>query len=108
MAVDTNTRSPQTIGLETAMPATAVFHATFSPVLMFHFTAVAAPSATPAAFVPRNAGQCCAVSEVPATTQARTVKAFRRIITFPPLSRKQRDFLRVERERTPSPYLLRS
>ena len=64
-AVDTNTRSPQTIGLETATPGTGVFHATFSPVAAFHLTAVGLPSATPAAFAPRNAGQCCAESEAP-------------------------------------------
>ena len=38
IAVETNTRSPQTIGLETATPATGVFHATFSPAGAFHFT----------------------------------------------------------------------
>ena len=49
-AVETNTRSPQTIGLDTATPGTGVFHSTFSPVAAFHFTAVGLPSATPAAF----------------------------------------------------------
>src|SRR6476619_636250 len=85
-AVDTNTRSPQTIGLETATPGTGVFHATFSPVAAFHLTAVGVPSATPAAFGPRKAGQCCADSEAPRTRQARAVRRLRGIITFPPSS----------------------
>lgn len=86
-AVDTNTRSPHTIGLETAMPGTGVLHATFSPAGAFHFTAVGVPSASPAAFAPRKAGQCCADSE---TLKAKPVKSVsaslkpRRAITFPP------------------------
>ena len=57
IAVETNTRSPQTIGLETATPSTGVFHATFSLAGTFHLTAVGLPSAVPAALAPRNAGQ---------------------------------------------------
>ena len=68
IAVDTNTRSPHTIGLETATPSTGVFHATFSPVVAFHLTAVGLPSATPDAFGPRNDGQCWAETTVPAAT----------------------------------------
>src|SRR5258708_29617934 len=62
-AVDTNTRSPHTIGLDTATPGTGVFQRTFSPVAAFHFTAVGVPSATPEADGPRNDGQCCADSD---------------------------------------------
>ena len=51
-AVDTKTRSPHTIGLETATPATGVFQRTFSPVAAFQVTAVGAPSATPDAAGP--------------------------------------------------------
>src|SRR5262245_65821491 len=61
-AVDTKTRSPQTIGLETAMPGTGVFHATLVPAGAFQVTAVGVPSATPAGFPPRKAGQRCAGS----------------------------------------------
>ena len=67
-AVETNTRSPQTIGLDTATPGTGVFHSTFSPVAVFHFTAVGLPSATPAAFAPRNDGHCCADNDAVART----------------------------------------
>src|SRR6266568_1781371 len=66
IAVETNTRSPQTIGLETATPGTGVFHATFSPAGAFHFTAVGVPSATPAPLEPLKPGQFCAESDVPA------------------------------------------
>src|SRR5438874_1734951 len=69
-AVDTNTRSPQTIGLDTATPATGVFQRMFSPVEAFHFTAVAVPSATPDADGPRNEGQFCADSAAPHQTRA--------------------------------------
>src|SRR5829696_4005244 len=58
-AVETKTRLPQTIGLDTATPSTGVFHATFSPVAAFHLTAVGLPSAVPAALAPRNDGQFC-------------------------------------------------
>src|SRR2546422_5627376 len=56
-AVDRNTRSPHTIGLETDTPGTGVFHNTFSPVTASHFTGVGVPSATPDAAGPRNIGQ---------------------------------------------------
>ena len=62
-AVETNTRSPHTIGLDTATPSTGVFHATFWPAGAFHFTAVGLPSAVPAALAPRNDGQFCADSD---------------------------------------------
>ena len=60
IAVETKTRLPHTIGLETATPSTGVFHATFSPAGAFHLTAVGLPSAVPAALAPRNDGQFCA------------------------------------------------
>src|SRR6185503_6462069 len=69
-AVDTNTRSPHTIGLDTATPATGVFHRMFSPVAAFHFTAVGVPSATPDASGPRNDGQFCADSTALAANHA--------------------------------------
>src|SRR4029077_6692898 len=70
-AVDTKTRSPQTIGLETATPANGVFHRMFSPVDAFHLTAVGSfPSATPDADGPRKDGQFCADSTAQATTHA--------------------------------------
>src|SRR5262245_27595585 len=72
IAVDTNTRSPHTIGLDTATPATGVFHRTFSPLATSHFTAVGDPSATPAAPAPRNAGQFCADKVVDAASDAAT------------------------------------
>jgi hypothetical protein len=58
MAVDTKTRSPHTIGLETDRPSIGVFHKMFWPVGAFQVTGVGTPSATPEAFVPRNDGQC--------------------------------------------------
>src|SRR5262245_41477978 len=61
-AVETNTRSPHTTGLDTATPATGAFHATFSPVCTSHFTGVGDPSATPDAPGPRNEGQFCPAS----------------------------------------------
>src|SRR5262245_53371091 len=60
MAVETKTRSPQTMGLDTATPGIGVFHRMFSPVVVFHLTGVGWPSATPAAFAPRKEGQFCA------------------------------------------------
>src|SRR5882672_9789370 len=57
MAVVTHTRSPHTTGLECPKPAIGVFHRTPSPRGTFHFVAVAYPSATPAARMPRNEGQ---------------------------------------------------
>src|SRR5712691_10016482 len=69
-AVDTNTRSTHTIGLETATPGTGVFQRTFSPVVPFHFTAVGVPSATPEADGPRNDGQFCADSTAQAAAHA--------------------------------------
>src|SRR4029450_13441215 len=56
-AVETNTRSPHTTGLDTATPATGVFHNTFSLVATFQVTAVGAPAAAPEALWPRNMGQ---------------------------------------------------
>jgi hypothetical protein len=70
-AVDTNTRSPHTIGLDTATPGTGVFQRTFSPLAAFHLTAVGSlPSATPEAAGPRNDGQFCADSTTHAATHA--------------------------------------
>src|SRR4051812_32915847 len=74
-AVETNTRSPHTIGLDTAMPATGVFHATCSPAGTFHLTAVGLPSPTPEALAPRNDGQFCADSDVPASRSEAKVSA---------------------------------
>src|SRR3954469_22949160 len=68
MAVETKTRLPHTMGLETATPPIGVFHATFCPEVASHFTAVGLPSATPDAFGPRNEGQFCADSVVPAAS----------------------------------------
>ena len=90
-AVETNTRSPHTIGLDTATPATGVFHATFSPVAAFHLTAVGLPSAVPAALAPRNDGQFCldrrraraGASAVPAARIA-SARRQRRMTIFPP------------------------
>lgn len=81
-AVDTNTRSPQTIGLETATPAIGVFHNTFSPVVAFHFTGVGDPSATPDAEGPRNDGQCWPETVAHANSQ-RTIGIVRRMIYLP-------------------------
>src|SRR6266536_6622588 len=74
-AVETKTRSPQTIGLETATPGTGVFHRMFSPVAAFHLMAVGSfPSATPDAAGPRNDGQFCADTTAPyQTTAADTI-----------------------------------
>src|SRR5215813_13693585 len=69
-AVDTNTRSPHTIGLDTLTPATGVDHRMFCPVFTSHLIAVAAPSPTPDAFGPRNDGQFCADSVVVARRAA--------------------------------------
>src|SRR5256885_12017725 len=80
-AVETNTRSPHTIGLDTATPGTGVFQRMFSPVAAFHFTAVRAPSATPDAPRPRNDGQFCADSTTPASRQL-TKNAARRATSF--------------------------
>jgi hypothetical protein len=71
-AVETNTRSPHTIGLDTATPATGVVHSTLSPVFTFQVTGVGALSPTPAARGPRNIGQFCADSVAVASTNART------------------------------------
>ena len=86
-AVDTKTRSPQTIGLETATPANGVFHRMFSPVAAFHLTAVGSlPSATPDAAGPRNDGQFCADSTAHAvnqTTADDTIEVQRLMATSP-------------------------
>ena len=81
IAAETKTRSPQTIGLDTATPSTGVFHATFSPAGTFHFTAVGFPSAVPAALAPRNCGQFCADSDTPAAQQMAIV--IKRRMLFP-------------------------
>src|SRR6266851_846434 len=72
-------RSPQTIGLDTATPASGVFQRMFSPVAALHFTGVGEPSATPDAAGPRNDGQCWPDTEPHASTQAMIVIARRRI-----------------------------
>src|SRR6476620_8204494 len=81
-AVDTNTRSPHTMGLETARPATGVFHSTFCPVATFQLTGVGEPSATPDAAGPRKDGQFCADSDTHAATQSR-IGNTRRMIYLP-------------------------
>src|SRR3954464_11596158 len=98
-AVDTNTRSPQTIGLETATPATGVFQATFSPVAALHFTAVALPSATPEALTPRKDGQFCAPRVAPAIAQVTSVRIVRLrcIIIFLPRACRRRGCPAAER-----------
>src|SRR6185503_9513246 len=80
-AVDTKTRSPHTIGLETATPATGVLHRTFSPVAAFHVAGVGAPSATPDAPGPRNDGQFCADAPAAADIVQHSTRVARRIIT---------------------------
>src|ERR1700681_3015801 len=81
-AVDTNTRSPHTIGLDTARPGTAVFHSTFSPVARFHVTGVGRPSPTPDAPGPRNDGQFWPETVTHARTH-RAAAAARRMIYLP-------------------------
>src|SRR5262245_13961378 len=70
-AVETNTRSPQTIGLDTDTPAIGVFQSTFSPVPGSHFNGVGVPSATPEAAGPRNIGQFCAESVLATRSHVR-------------------------------------
>src|SRR5262249_20161494 len=74
-AVETNTRSPQTIGLDTATPATGVLQSTFSPLVTLHFTGIGEPSATPEAPGPRNDGQFCAESVAAASHDRTTARA---------------------------------
>ena len=71
-AVETNTRSPQTMGLETATPGIGVFQSTFSLADAFHVTGVGLPSATPAALAPRKDGHCCAESDTVAAIDTAT------------------------------------
>src|SRR5258707_8903274 len=69
-AVETKRRSPHTIGLDRATPASGVFQRMFSPVAAFHLTAVGSlPSATPDADGPRKDGQFCADSTAQAVNQ---------------------------------------
>src|SRR5688500_7409947 len=57
MAVLTNTRLPQTIGLEFAMPGIAVFHLMFLPLVTSHSVGARWPSPLPLPAAPRNEGQ---------------------------------------------------
>src|SRR5687767_5915702 len=57
IAVVRQTRSPQTTGLESPRPGSAVFHCTFVLPATFQVLAVGRPSATPLAAIPRNWGQ---------------------------------------------------
>src|SRR5688572_15004474 len=57
MAVVTNTRSPQTMGLEWARPGNRVFQAMFLPSAADQVSGRRVPSATPEAPGPRNWGQ---------------------------------------------------
>src|SRR5688500_20312977 len=57
MAVVTNTRLPQAIGLEFAIPGIAVFHLMFFPLVTSHSVTARWPSPFPAAASPRNEGQ---------------------------------------------------
>ena len=57
MAVVTNTRLPQTIGLELAMPGIGVFHLMFLPLVTSHSVTARCPSAFPLPAMPRNDGQ---------------------------------------------------
>src|SRR5262245_4806594 len=104
IAVETNTRSPHTIGLETATPATGVLQRMFSPVDAFHLATVGLPSATPLAFAPRNAGQFCPRSVVEATSHAKRGSA-RRMLLGPcfgerhPCDHERRDFAVLDLER---------
>ena len=68
-AVETKTRSPQTIGLDTARPAIGVFHSTFSPVAAFQFTARRRAVGDAGRGGPRNDGQFCADSAAHAANQ---------------------------------------
>src|SRR2546426_9744957 len=82
-AVDTNTRSPHTIGLETDTPGTGVFHTTFSPVAASHFTGVGDPSATPDAAGPRNIGPFWADTiGLAASERTTAIKNRKRVIFF--------------------------
>ncbi len=55
-ALVTNTRSPQTIGLECASPGIGTRQRMFSPVFTFQMSGSFIPSATPVAPGPRNDG----------------------------------------------------
>ena len=57
MAVVTNTRSPQTMGLECPRPGIGVFQRTPFADSTFQLAGVEKPSATPLAAGPRNDGQ---------------------------------------------------
>jgi hypothetical protein len=56
-AVDTKTRSPQTTGLELAIPGMGAFHRTFLPPGRSHVTGAPWPSAIPEPSGPRKEGQ---------------------------------------------------
>src|SRR3989442_14623894 len=82
-AVDTNTRSPHTIGLETDSPGPGVFDTTSSPVAASHFTGVGDPSATPDAAGPRNIGQFWADTiGLAASERTTAIKDRKRVIFF--------------------------
>src|SRR5262245_55002445 len=94
IAAETNRRSPQTTGLDTATPSTGVFHNTFSLVVTFHVTAVGDPLATPDALGPRNIGQFCALSPHPAmrrATKTRNDETFIGLLRFRACFFEQRD-----------------
>ena len=82
-AVDTNTRSPQTIGLETATPGIGVFQRTFSLAGAFQVTGVGLPSATPAAFGAAE-GRPVLRRERHASWQSTRRRQARVASTFPP------------------------
>src|SRR5262249_24552844 len=64
-AVVTNTRSPQTIGLECPTPGTSAFQRTFRPVFTSQSAGSSWPSAMPRASGPRNDGHSGAMAAVP-------------------------------------------
>jgi hypothetical protein len=70
-AVNTNTRSPHTTGVEEAAPGIATFHLTF--LLSLHSSGGSASGATPVASGPRHCGQLRRASSLGAAA-ARSVK----------------------------------
>src|SRR5262245_33073198 len=75
-AVVTNTRSPQTMGLEWPSPGTAMFHATFVPLVRSQVVG-GAPDPTPLVDSPRNDGQLAWIATDAAITNAATTIARR-------------------------------
>src|SRR5688500_1456536 len=87
MAVETQSRSPQTIGLDSPSPEMAVFHVALSGA---NEVGVSGPSETPLASMPRNDGQstpgfgATRADSVSSGTVANTATARRLRVTSPP------------------------